>query len=234
MEVIHSSNDIELVEGIIQAHNKILLYDESHKSIRNLERYKNRLFDLLVSKHFNHILNSLRFNNSINAFDAETFVIEAFSDLYLKILSGKYKEEGKLKAYVKLSAHRLFLKSLKKPIDISIDKKQEQGNEDNENKIFRESKNSDNYLDELDAEIFETEEEKNLIFECVQEMIKQISNDCQDLIYAQYSKPKISDNEFYENNKDTFSSVDAVRKKRGKCMQKLRSEKNGLEICIEI
>jgi len=231
MEIVHSKSDIELVKGIIQAHKNIL-NETNEISIDKYERKKNRLLQIIISKHYDKILNSLRFENSISDYDSETFVIKAFYDFYLNILSGKYQEVGTLSAYVKKLAKYSFINNNRRnKKEISFDKKNEEEYENTENKIYRESKNSTTYLDDLDNEIFDTEEEKEEIFNCVQEMIKNLSEECQGLIYAQFSYNKISDKEYYEEHKDNFSSVNAVRKKRGKCMDKLRNNSNVLNIC---
>lgn len=191
--------------------SEIIIINDSYEkedNCRNSNKLKKQLdtkFGIIVGRYYNNVLNSIAYNNNIDKDMANSFVSEAFMVLYENIISRKYKEEGKISGYVHRIAKWKFLKFYE------IDK----NNQEYEEKF-------DSHFDDLDKEIFENKEEENDYVNISQKLIKELSKECQELIYAQYSLSKISDETYYEENKYQYSSKAAIRKKRYKCMSKLK------------
>ena len=160
------------------------------------DRYSQKLKNTLMSK-----------NSFIREDEAEDYVTEAFISFHENLLTGKYEDKGKLFNYLYTIAYNLYRKQLRKNAeDVTKDP-----------------------LEILAGEIFEDGNEREEMMAFVEQILLTLTVgknekvvNCADLIYAQYGILKISDEDYYNEHPEKFTNILDVRRKRNKCMEKLR------------
>jgi len=193
--------------------NTINIFNEDSMSDNDLiEKIKNgdqRAFTVIFDRYSSKLRSSLLSKNSaIRNDEAEDYVADAFIQFYDNVNNGKYRHKGTLFNYLYTIAHRLYLKHIGR---------------------YKEDVTEDDRLNRIYEQIFVDAEERDQYISIVNEILKELTigkNEkelkCSDLLYAQYGIPKIKDEDFYSEHPEKFTNELDVRRKRNKCMERLR------------
>jgi DNA-directed RNA polymerase specialized sigma24 family protein len=194
----------------MQANNIFIINNLSDKLL--IEKFRNgdqRAFTELFDRYSLQLKNSLMAKNRfIREDEAEDYVADTFVTFYEKVINGQYTDKGTLFNYLYTIAHRLYLKHIKSN---------------------REDETDDERLTRLFDTIYEDDTDKEYYMQLVEQILVNLSigkNEkqvkCADLFYARYGIPKISDEDYYNEYPEKFTTVIDVRRKRNKCMDKLK------------
>lgn len=153
-------------------------------------------FNILFQRHAPNLIIQLKRNNRISSDVSEDIVLESFLDAYKNIQEGKYDEMGLFPAYINKIAKWRVTKVIRKDEPVSSDE---------------EVKDSE-----------EVEADKNMYQVAAEKALKSLSELCRDLIYYK-NYHNFRDDEILENFPE-LGSVSNVKKRRYKCMSKLREE----------
>lgn len=194
---------IDLKENKLTEVKDLILITEIKKNSRSA-------FNVLYDKYIHRLVNALLKNNSfIKRDEAEDYAIEAFMDFYENIRAGKYNEKGSTFNYLYTIAHRKYLRVIEKQKEFL----------------------DDDRITMLENKVYENDTEKEIFVGIAEEVINKMTIgrddkkiNCAELIYAQYGAIKVNDEYFFNEFPGKFTNVDDVRKKRNKCMQKIREE----------
>jgi DNA-directed RNA polymerase specialized sigma24 family protein len=194
----------------MQANNIFNINNVSDKLL--IEKFRNgdqRAFTELFDRYYLQLKNSLMAKNRfIREDEAEDYVADTFVTFYEKVINGQYTDKGTLFNYLYTIAHRLYSKHIKRS---------------------REGETDDERLTRLFDTIYEDDTDKEYYMQLVEQILVNLSigkNEkqvkCADLLYAQYGIPKISDEDYYNEYPEKFTTVIDVRRKRNKSMDKLK------------
>jgi len=177
--------------------------------VDRIKRGDSNAFTILFDNNAEKLKRSLIAKNSFIRVDkADDYVTDAFVDFYDKIKNGRYEETGSLFNYLYTIAHRLYLKEIGRN---------------------KEDVTADDKLNRLAGRIFDNEASREEILQTVEQLLpsltigkneKELS--CVDLLYAQYGITKTSDDDYYSEHPGKFTNVRDVRRKRYKCLEKLK------------
>ena len=166
-------------------------------------------FGIICNRYHEDIVYHLKLKTSTNLYlksFIEDAASEAFIILWEKIKKGKYEEQGWMKAFLQKIAFRKLMKMNKQNI-----KPIENGSE-----IY-----DDDNFDELNKLLDEDPINYKNISD---EAMKSLKPICEEIIKMKFYN-KIDDTEIFEKFPQLIS-VSNVRKRRSKCMDKLRKKSN--------
>ena len=175
-----------------------------------VKKKNDKAFTVIYNRYSEIVTKHLKIktsNNSLINTTIEDVVIETFVTLWENIINGNYENQGYLKAYLQQIAYYKLLRKLDKNKKIkSIESIKELSDEDNEEELL-------NLLDDdiIDYNKIAENALNNLKEKCLQVIILKFYN-------------KLSDNEIYNRFPDNYTSAGSIRKKRLRCMEKLRNE----------
>ncbi len=167
-------------------------------------------FGIICNRYHEDVINHLKAKTSNNLY-LKSFIDDAASEAFIilweSIINGKYEEQGYVKAFLQKIAFRRLMKMSNqnmKPIGNGSEISDEE-NYDELNELLDED--SINY--------------KNI----ADEAFKSLKQICKEIILLKYYE-KIDDTEIFEKFPEELKNKKNVRKRRSKCMEKLREKSN--------
>lgn len=180
--------------------------NSSDKQLIQAVQNKNETaFSLIYRKYYSDVLKHLEIksisNSYMNSF-LEEIATDTFVTLWENILNGKYESQGYLKAYLQKTAYFKFLKKTQKKQIYSLDK--EISDEANEAEIH-------SILDSGKTDYLQVAENG----------LKELDEICLQIILLKYYE-KLDDDTIFDLFPEQLKNVGNVRKRRSKCMDKLK------------
>lgn len=202
----------DILKILVSMNKELLIINKKASDkilIQGIKAHNQNAFSILYNRYREDILNHLKIKSSNNLYFKsflEEIVTDAFISLWENILNGRYEDQGYTKSYLQKIAYFKLLKKVKSKKIISLD----YDISDEKNTEFIYSILQDDKMDYLGI---------------AEKALEKMDELCLQIILLKYYE-QLNDQMIFERFPDELKNLNNVRKRRYKCLTKLKNHCN--------